>query len=85
MFQTNSIVATEPKAGDRVRLAIAGHPFKSDERTSVGPVLRHKAQRLDVDEVLTRSLPKVASEQSIAGTILSLGRRSSVGGDAGNE
>lgn len=85
MFQTNLIVETEPKAGDRLRLATGGHPFKSDERTILGPDTRHKAQRLDVDEILTRSLPKVASEQSIAGTILSLGRRSSLGGDAGNE
>lgn len=85
MFQANSIVENEPAARDRVRLATAGHDSRSDERTSLGAIPRRKGQRLDVDEILTRSLPKVASPQTISGTILSLGRRSSVGGNAGDE
>ena len=84
MLQPNSIVENELPAQDRVRRATAGYTSKSDEQTSLGPIPRRKGQRLDVDEILTRSLPRVASPPTVSGTILSLARRSSVG-NAGNE
>lgn len=85
MLQPNSIVEDEQPAEDRARRATAAHTSTSDQRTSLDSIPRRKGRRLDVDEVLTRSLPKVVAPQTVTGTILSLGRRSSVGGNAGNE
>lgn len=85
MLQAISIVETDQTAQDRARGATLGHTSESNERTSLDPIPRRKGRRLDVDEILTRSLPKVVGPQTIEATILSLGRRSSVGGNAGNE
>jgi hypothetical protein len=42
--------------------AIEPYAPKSHELSSAAPILVRKAQRLDVDEILARSLPKTLSQ-----------------------
>ena len=63
MTLTNlKVVNDEPTNQTRVQAAIKSYNAKSNERAvSRSPSIR-KGRHLDVDEVLARSLPKVAGE-----------------------
>jgi hypothetical protein len=49
---------------ERSRRAIEGYSIKFDEASHMRRIASPKGQRLDVDEVLARSLPKTISQQS---------------------
>jgi TFIIF-interacting CTD phosphatase-like protein len=63
MALTNlKVVHDEPTNQTRAQAAIGSYNVKSNERAISQPVSIRKARHLDIDEVLHRSLPKVAGE-----------------------
>jgi hypothetical protein len=55
-------VKDEQTTQDRARAAIQTYHAKPAEPISLGPIPFRKGRRLDVDEVLARSLPKTISQ-----------------------
>jgi hypothetical protein len=63
MALTNlKMVYDEPTNQTRAQAAIDSYNAKSNERAVLPPVSIRKGRHLDVDEVLARSLPKVAGQ-----------------------
>jgi hypothetical protein len=56
------LIESENEQRSRELAAIEAYVPRSDELGSVAPILVRKAQRLDVDEILARSLPKTLSQ-----------------------
>ena len=63
MVLTNlRVVDDEPTNQTRAQAAIESYNAKANERAVSQPVSIRKGRHLDVDEVLERSLPKVAGQ-----------------------
>jgi hypothetical protein len=56
------VVNDEPTTQSRAQAAIESYNAKSNERAVSQPISIRKGRHLDVDEVLARSLPKVAGQ-----------------------
>jgi len=56
------VVNDEPTNQTRAHAAIESYKLKSNERAVPQRLSIRKGRRLDVDEVLARSLPKLAGE-----------------------
>ena len=56
------VINHEPTNQTRAQAAIASFKLKSNERAVSQPLSIRRGRRLDVDEVLARSLPKVAGQ-----------------------
>ncbi len=54
----------QPTRDERSRAAIEGYSMKFNEPRFVKQVSLPKGQRLDVDAILARSLPKTLSQQA---------------------
>jgi len=64
MTQTKLTVLSNDPAQEGARPIIDINTANSDEWTNVGAIPLRKVQRLDVDEVLARSLPKLTAKVS---------------------
>jgi len=58
------LMEREDERTSRELAAIEAYVPRSDELRNAAPILVRKAQRLDVDEILARSLPKTLSQES---------------------
>lgn len=61
MVSTNSKDKDEQRLHERARAPIEAYPTKSGELSSAGQTLLRKVQRLNVDDILSRSFKDVRS------------------------